>query len=161
MNRTPLPTALAVRELLESLLGRDVRADLVTEGVDPHKHPGALVGAYVDDALGLRAILLTDLALTANMGAAIALMGPRVAEDVIRSELLSPVLYDNAAEILNVAASLFNAEGAPHVRLYEAYAPREVLPGDVDRNVLARLARIDLELEVAGYGSGRASIMVT
>lgn len=160
MSRTPLPAALDLRELLESLLGRQVDGEVVTRPVDPHKHPGAMVGAYVDDQLQLRAVLLADLALTAHAGAAIALMGPRVAEDVISSELLTPVLYDNAAEILNVAASLFNAAGAPHVRLYEAYAPREVLPPDVDKWVLANVARLDMELTIAGYGSGRCSVLV-
>jgi len=160
MTRTPLPAALNLRELLESLLGREVDGAVITSPVDPHKHPGAMVGAYVDDQLQLRALLLADLALTAYTGAAIALMGPRVAEDVLRSELLSPVLYDNASEILNVAASLFNAAGAPHVRLYEAYAPREVLPPDVDKWVLAQVARLDMELTISGYGAGRMSVLV-
>jgi len=160
MTGTPLPSALAVRELLESLLGRDVEAELVTAVVDPPKHPGALVGAYVDDDDGLRALIAVDLALTAHLGASIALMGLRVAEDVIRSELLSPVLYDNAREVLNVAASLFNVDGAPHVRLVEAFAPREILPAEVEKWILARVARLDMEMTVAGYGGGRMSVLV-
>ena len=160
MTGTPLPSALAVRELLESLLGLDVEAELVTAVVDPHKHPGALVGAYVDDDDGLRALIAVDLALTAHLGASIALMGLRVAEDVIRSELLSPVLYDNAREVLNVAASLFNVDGAPHVRLVEAFAPREILPAEVEKWILARVARLDMEMTVAGYGGGRMSVLV-
>lgn len=160
MTSTPLPTGLDIRELFEGLLGRDVEAELGTGAVDPHKHPGAMVGVFVDDALQLKAIILADLALTAYAGAAIALMGVRAAEDVLKSELLSPVLYDNASEILNVAASLFNAAGAPHVRLYEAYAPREVLPADVDKWVLSFVSRIDVTLAISGYGSGRMSVLV-
>lgn len=160
MTTTPLPTAVDIRELFAGLLGRDVDAQLGTGAVDPHKHPGAIVGVYVDDALTLKAIILMDLALTAYAGSSIALMGVRVTEDVLEAELLSPVLYDNAAEILNVAASLFNAEGAPHVRLYEAYAPREVLPGDVDKWVLSHVQRVDLELAIGGYGAGRMSVLL-
>lgn len=156
---TPLPTALDVRELLEGLLGRDVEAELTSTGADPRKHPGAMVGIYVDDALVLRAVLMFDLALSAALGAAIGLMGVRLAEDVVKSELLSPALYDNAAEILNVAASLFNADGAPHVRLHEAYAPREILPADVDTKIRGMARRMDLELGVSGYGSGRLSVI--
>lgn len=96
----------------------------------------------------------------AYAGSSIALMGVRVPEDVLKAELLSPVLYDNVAEILNVAASLFNAEGSPHVRLYEAYAPREVLPGDVDKWVLSHVQRVDLELAIGGYGAGRMSVLL-
>lgn len=157
---TPLPAALEVRELLGDLLGRDVDAVVGTGVVDPHAHPGAMVGAYVDDMLKLRALVVMDLALTAHAGAAIALMPARAAQDVVAQELLTPVLYDNAAEILNVAASLFNAEGAPHVRLYEAYAPREVLPPDVAKWVVSYVRRLDMELSIAGYGSGRLSVLV-
>lgn len=156
---TPLPSALEVRELLEGLLGRDVEAELTSTGADPRKHPGAMVGAYEDDTQQLRAVVVLDLALAAAVGAAIGLMGVRIAEDVVRSELLSPALYDNAAEILNVASSLFNAEGAPHVRLAEAYAPREILPSDVDARLRGLVRRIDLELGVSGYGAGRMSVV--
>jgi len=157
---TPLPSALEVRELLEGLLGRDVEAELTSTGADPRKHPGAMVGVYVDDAQQLRAVVVLDLALAASVGAAIGLMGVRTAEDVVRTELLSPALYDNAAEILNVASSLFNAEGAPHVRLSEAYAPREILPSDVDARLRGMVRRMDLEMSVSGYGAGRMSVVV-
>lgn len=160
MARTPLPAALEVRELLEGLLGRDTEAVVGTGAVDPHQHPGAMVGAYVDDTLKLRSIIVVDQPLTAYLGAAIALMPVATAKAAIESELLTPVLYDNSAEILNVAASLFNHDGAPHVRLYEAYAPREVLPADIDKWVLAFVARLDMEVTVAGYGAGRISVLV-
>lgn len=157
---TPLPTLMDVRELLEGLLGRDVETELTSAGADPRKHPGALSGVYVDNAFTMRAFIVIDMALSAALGAAIGLMGARLAEDVVRSELLSPALYDNAAEILNVAASLFNAEGAPHVRLHEAYAPREVLPADVDVRLRGMARRMDIEMTVTGYGAGRMSLVV-
>jgi hypothetical protein len=158
-DTTPLPTVMDVRELLEGLLGRDVETELTSVGADPRKHPGAMVGAYVDNTLQLRAIVVVDMALSAALGAAIGLMGARLAEDVVRSELLSPALYDNAAEILNVAASLFNAEGAPHVRLHEAYAPREIIPSDVDTRLRGMARRVDIDVTVSGYGAGRMSVL--
>ena len=65
-----------------------------------------------------------------------------------------------AAEILNIMASLFNLEGAPHLRLYATYAPREAMPADVQKWVLAYVQRLDMELTVAGYGSGNISVLV-
>ncbi len=156
---TPLPTALEVRELLEGLLGRDVDVEVTSTGADPRKHPGAMVGVYVDDTMQVRALLLFDLALSASLGAAIGLLGVRIAEDVVRSELLSPALYDNASEILNVGATLFNVEGAPHVRLAEAYAPREIVPSDIDSRLRGMLPRMDLDVVVSGYGSGKLSVV--
>ncbi|WP_182112619.1 MULTISPECIES: hypothetical protein [unclassified Actinotalea] len=156
---SPLPAALDVRELLEGLLGRDVVARVGAAPVDPLAPGGALVAAYVDDTLGLRAIVLMDLPLAARAGVAIALMPAAAADDVLASGLLTPALYDNAAEILNIMASLFNLDGAPHVRLYEAYAPREVLPADVRTWTLAYVPRLDMAVDIAGYGTGRLSLL--
>ena len=156
---SPLPVALEVRELLEGLLGRDVDAVVGTKPVNPQEPPGAIVGVYVDDLLTLRAIILTDVALSAYVGAALALIPARTAGEAAEEGRLTPNLYDNTREVLNVAASLFNHEGAPHVRLYEAYAPREVLPPDVAKYVLAYVRRLDMELEVAGYGKGLISVL--
>lgn len=159
-DKSPLPAALEVRELLEGLLGRDVEAQVGTPPVDTRVPEGATVAAYVDDQLGLRAIVLMDLALTAFSGAAIALMPAVGAADAVEKGMITPALYDNAAEILNIMASLFNKDDAPHVRLYEAHAPRETLPADVQRWLLAYVPRLDMELTVAGYGTGSLSVMV-
>lgn len=160
MPRSPLPAALEVRELLEGLLGRDVGAEVGIEPVDPRQHPGAVVGVYVDDALTLTAVVLVDVPLAAYVGAAIALLPPRGAAEAVEREMLTPALFDNTAEILNVAASLFNHDGAPHLRLYESYAPRETLPADVAKLVMAFVRRLDMDVSVAGYGSGRLSVLV-
>lgn len=157
---TPLPAALEVRELLEGLLGRDVEAVVGTGAVDPQQHPGAVVGAYVDDTLKLRALVVFDLPLAAWAGAAIALVPAATAATCVEDAVITPALFENTAEILNVGASLFNHDGCPHLRLYETYAPRETLPGDIAKWVLAYVQRLDMELTVSGYGTGRASVLV-
>lgn len=158
-QQSPLPAALEVRELLEGLLGRDVDAIVGTAAVEPHQHPGAVVGVYVDDALQLKALIVMSMPLAAYVGAAIALLPPAGANTAVEQELLTPALYDNAAEVLNVAASLFNLDGAPHVRLYEAYAPRETLPPDIAKWVLAYVRRLDMTVDVTGYGRGNLSVL--
>jgi hypothetical protein len=160
LSQTPLPAALEVRELLEGLLGREVNATVGTGAVEPHVHPGAAVGVYVDDLLALRALVVVDMPLAAWMGAAIALVPRGTAQSAVDDGLITPALFENTAEILNVAASLFNADGAPHLRLYETFAPRETLPADVQKWVLAYVRRLDMELEVTGYGGGRISVLV-
>lgn len=159
-GKSPLPAALEVRELLEGLLGRDVDAEVGTPPVDTRVPNGATVAAYVDDQLGLRALVLMDLELTAYSGAAIALLPAVGANQAITNGMITPALYDNAAEILNIMASLFTKDDAPHVRLYEAYPPRETLPGDIQRWLLAYVPRLDVRLTVAGYGTGNLSVLV-
>jgi hypothetical protein len=159
-RQTPLPAAQEVRELLEGLLGRDVDAVVGVDPAQPHQHPGAMVGVYVNDQLKLSALVVVDMPLSAWVGAAIALVPAATARQCVETELLTPALFDNTAEILNVAASLFNADGAPHLRLYETYAPREVLPGDVQKWVMAYVRRLDVRLDVSGYGAGTMSVLV-
>lgn len=157
---TPLPSALAVRELLEGMVGREVEAHTGTAAVNPGADPGAVVAVYVDDALALRSIVVVDLALAAHLGAAIALIPAATARTAVEDAFLPPALYENAAEILNVAASLFNLEGAPHVRLYQAYAPRETLPADIAQWTVSYVTRLDMAATVVGYGTGRLSVLV-
>lgn len=160
MSRTPLPSALAVRELLEGLLSRDVEVKTGAAMVNPTQHPGGVIGVYVDDRLQLRALIVFDAALAARVGAAIGLVPAGTANAAVEDGLVPPVLFENSAEILNVAASLFNPDGAPHLRLYQTYAPRETLPNDVAKWVLAYVPRLDMDLIVAGYGAGNISVIV-
>lgn len=157
---TPLPSAKDVRELLEGLLGREVQVRTGGAMVDPTTEGGALVGLYVDRLLGLRAICLLDVPLAAYVGAAIGLVPARTAQECAAAEVLEGPLEENAGEVLNVVASLMNAEGAPHVRLDTLHAPREPLPHDAAPWVKAFVRRTDLDVEVVGYGSGRFSLLV-
>lgn len=159
-DASPLPGAAAVRDLLCGLLDRDV--DVLSDGVmvDPAADAGALVGVYVDARLRLRAVVLTDLALAAYLGAAIGLVPAAVAHQAVELRMLPPALAENAAETLNVTASLFNADDAPHLRLDTVHLPGEALPADVAQWVLAYVRRTDLAVSVPGYGRGRWSLLV-
>lgn len=160
MSTNPLPAALDVRELLENLLGRDVEVLTGASMVDPIAPGGAMVGSYVDKGLNLKAIVALDLGAAARCGAAIALIPARTADDSVESEMLPPSLSENAGEVLNIMASLFNAEGAPHVKLDAYYVPGERLPADIAGWVMAYVQRIDLQINVAGYGLGKISALL-
>ena len=69
------------------------------------------------------------------------------------------MLVEALHEVVNVLSALFNTPGAPHSKLHRLYAPGEDLPGDVV-GLLPSLNRLDLAIEVAGYGKGRISLVV-
>ena len=160
MSATPLPSALDVRELLEGLLGREVEVATGGPMVDPGSTDGALVAEYVSDQMQLAAIVVMDVPLAARSGASIALMPSLASENAVGAGELTDVLLENAGEILNVMASLFNAEGAPHLRLSAVHPPKAALPNDVAGWVLAYVPRLDLECDVSGYGPGNLSVLV-
>lgn len=160
MIPTPLPTAKDVRELFVGMLGREVEAKVGTPWVDPAERPGAAVGVYVDPLTRISALVLFDLELTARAGAAIALVPPSGADLAIEEEMVPDALLENTAEILNVMSSLFNADDAPHLVLHAAYAPLEELPGNVTTWVRTFVRRLDMSLDIHGYGEGRLSVLV-
>ncbi len=108
--------------------------------------PGGVVGVYTDDHMALRALVILSLPLAAYGGAAIGLIPVVQAEVAVDDGVLPENLYENIAEVLNVAVSLFNRDDAPHVKLYQAFQPGEALPGDVAKWVLAFVRRLDMEL---------------
>lgn len=158
MTATPLPSALEVRELLEGLVGRDFDARTGAKMVDPAK--GACVAEYVDDTMQLRALVVADIALASAAGSAIGLIPAKEVAASIKYKEMSQAQVDNFTEILNVMASMFNADGAPHLRLGNVSVPGVALPGDVAEHVMSYVPRLDVTLEVQGYGSGDLSVIV-
>lgn len=159
MSDFPLPSAMAVRELLEGLIGRDIEVRTGGDHVDPSGPGGAVVALYVTARQQIAALAVVDLPLAAHLGASIALVPAGGAEAAIEDGVLPPALVDNVGEVLNVMASLFNLDGGAHLRLDATYPPGTELPVDVAAWVMAFVARLDLDVTVKGYGSGRLSLL--
>ena len=118
------------------------------------------IGVYVDDALQVTAVVSFDLPLSAHAGAAIGLVPVAGAEAAIEEGTLNDTLRENVYEVLNIGASLFNPEGATHLRLYDVHHAGAPVPGDVLVKALTLGRREDLAVQVAGYGSGRLSYVL-
>lgn len=152
-----LPSPKDVRDLVEGLLGRDVT---VSPGrpVVPTEEVRAGVGVYVDDSLKMAAVAVADLAFCAFAGSALGLI-PVASAEGASEEGLTPAMWDNFCELLNVGASLLNADGAPHLRLYGTTPPTELPANDVGELLRGFGNRIDLQIGIAGYGTGSLSIV--
>lgn len=155
---TPLPAPKDVRDTLEGLLGRDVD---VAAG-DPFAgdpRAGATYAVYVDDHLRTRAVAVADLPFSAYAGAAIGLVPVGGAELAVEERELSPMLQENLYEVLNICASLLNAAGHPHVKLYAVHHVGETPPADVAAFATVTGRRLDLDTKIALYGTGKLSIV--
>jgi hypothetical protein len=69
------------------------------------------------------------------------------------------MLTEALHEVVNVLSALFNVPGAPHSKLYKLYAPGDDIPGDIAGS-LADFNRIDLAIDVPGYGKGALSLVI-
>ena len=152
----PVPHPKQIRDLFLGLTGKDVEVgpvDPVVPGRDP-----AVVAVFVTDKLATGAAGACDLPLAAYAGAALGLVPLPQAQEAIGSGVLPEDLTENFAEVVNVLASVFNGgSDAPHLKLYKVHGVGETLPTDVASCLGYVVRRLDLRVDVQGYGAGRLS----
>ena len=159
MTTVLLPAAKDVREMLEGLVGRTV---VVSPGapVTPAPDRPVAVAVYVAPDMSVNALCLMDLGASAYTAGGLALLPPGGCQDAVEEDgELTSLMVEALHEVVNVLAALFNTPGAPHSKLHRLYAPGEELPGDI-AGMLAAFNRIDLAVEVQGYGKGAISLVL-
>jgi hypothetical protein len=154
-----LPASKDVRDMLTGLVGKPVA---VNPGAPVTPAPGkpVAVAVYVDPQMAINALCVMDLGAAAYTGAALALLPPGGAQDAVEEDgELTSLLVEALHEVVNVLSALFNTPGAPHSKLHKLYAPGDDLPGDI-AGMLANFNRIDLAIEIPGYGKGALSLVL-
>ena len=159
MSVVLLPAAKDVRDMLSGLVGKDVA---VSPGapVTPEPNRPVTVAIYTAPDMSVNALCVMDLGASAYTAAALALLPPGGAQDAVEEDKeLSPMLLEALHEVVNVLSALFNTPGAPHSKLNKLVADGDEVPGDV-AGMLAGFNRLDLALEVPGYGKGALSLVL-
>jgi hypothetical protein len=154
-----LPAAKDVKDMLSGLIGKPVAVNPGAP-VTPTPDKPVSVAVYVDPTMNINALCVMDLAASAFTGGALALLPPGGCQDAVEEDgELSGMMVEALHEVVNVLSAMFNVPGAPHSKLHKLYAPGDELPGDV-AGMLAGFNRIDLAIEVPGYGKGGISLVV-
>jgi hypothetical protein len=160
MTTTTVPSSKVIRDLLEDLVGRDVE---VKPGPPTMPTPrwNASVATYVSPDQRILAIVTMDLALSGWTAAALALLPPGGIQDAVKDGALREMHVEALYEVVNVLSVLFNQPGAPHAKLHRLYEPGEkIMDPDVLAIANALGNREDLDVKVAGYGSGSISLVL-
>jgi hypothetical protein len=159
MTTVVLPAAKDVKDMLSGLVGKPVAVNPGPPVTPTEKSPVS-VAVYVDPGMAINALCVMDLAASAYTAGALALLPPGGCQDAVEEDgELTGLLVEALHEVVNVLSAMFNVPGAPHSKLHKLYAPGEDLPGDV-AGMLANFNRIDLALEVPGYGKGGLSLVL-
>ena len=159
MSTVLLPAAKDVRDMLSGLVGKEVA---VSPGapVTPEPNRPVTVAIYTAPDMSVNALCIMDLGASAYTAAALALLPAGGAQDAVEEDKeLSPLLLEALHEVVNVLSALFNTPGAPHSKLHKLYAPGEEVAGDL-AGMLAGFNRIDLDLDIQGYGKGSLSLVL-
>ena len=159
MSVTLLPAAKDVRDMLAGLVGKPVT---VSPGapVTPEPNRPVTVAIYTAPDMVVNALCVMDLGASAYTAGALALLPPGGCQDSVEEDReLSPMQREALHEVVNVLSALFNTPGAPHSKLNKLVPDSEPAPGDV-AGMLAGFNRLDLEIDVAGYGKGAMSLVL-
>jgi hypothetical protein len=159
MSTVLLPAAKDVRDMLSGLVGKELA---VSPGapVTPEPNRPVTVAIYTAPDMSVNALCIMDLGASAYTAAALALLPAGGAQDAVEEDKeLSPMLLEALHEVVNVLSALFNTPGAPHSKLNKLVADGEDIPNDV-AGMLAGFNRIDLTVEVPGYGKGGLSLVL-
>jgi hypothetical protein len=156
---TELPQIKDVKDLLGDLLGRDVEVT-VADAWAPTPLDRVTIAEFIDDNVRLRAITMLDLPLAVYAGASVGLLPAGGARDMVDERDPSPMVIENLYEVLNVLTAVFNVGDNPHVKISSIHAPGSDFPGDVHDVVRRLTGRLDLSVNVNGYGSGRLALII-
>jgi hypothetical protein len=159
MSTVLLPAAKDVRDMISGLVGKEVS---VSPGapVTPEPNRPVTIAIYTAPDMAVNALCVMDLGASAYTAAALALLPPGGAQDAVEEDKeLSPMLLEALHEVVNVLSALFNTPGAPHSKLNRLVPDGEQVPGDI-AGMLAGFNRLDLAIDVTGYGKGALSLVL-
>ena len=140
--------------LLRDLLGRAVTVKKSTPMALTSKAP-FVIAVYSAGPNPVAHLCICDLALAASVGAALCMLPAGSIQDTIRAGTLAPAVESNLHEVFNVMSRLFGAAGTAHASLTGLHLPSAPLPAAEAKLMSCPANRLDVEVNVSGYGAGR------
>jgi len=153
-----LPTADAIAHLLGSLFDKRIAVTKSAAPLASAAYRG--VCDYVDAEQKTLFVCVCDLPALGSLGAALAMIPPAVVAESVRAGKPSDALRENAYEVFNIAASVFNdIEGAEHhVKLRELLVAPPLPPAALAK-IAKPVSRLDFDVTVPGYPVGKVSVL--
>lgn len=153
---SPMPSPAVIATLLTDLLGRPTTAK---SGAAAPKPLSQAFAEYRDAGQALRAVTTCDMAVGASFAAALTMVPVARVDECIKDKSLDQPLTENLYEVFNVLAASFPKSGADRVVLRAMHHD-----GKLSADALALIAkpgqRLDMDIAVSGYRSGKLSIVV-
>lgn len=154
-----LPALPAIGAMLSDLLSVPVAIKALVPAL---AQEGTSVAIYrCSTSNDIANVLLCDMGFVAAVGASLSMIPAGVAAEAVRTGRPSEAIVENWAEVVNIASSLYNNASQLHVRLVERHVKPPKLPPEVIAAVQRCKVRIDAEISVKGYGSGKLAMFAT
>jgi hypothetical protein len=156
----PFPDRLSTAELFETLTGKRLKiAATRAAPINPSHRDVMFASLYHQDDGQPVAAIVVDLPLAVAVSGMLAGIPERVIMEDIRTGTIHESTVMNLHEVMNIAGSLLNSTGAPHLRLAETAKLDGELEGDLLNLVNTDALRLDLRIDVPPYPSGRFAVL--
>ena len=152
-----LPTDKGLAQMLSATLRRDTKLTAVKT---PLASAMTIGGLFVDAQNKVIGGVLADLSLACLAGAAFSLIPADAARDSIKAKGLDDFMRENFAELLNIFSVLFNPQRSHRVRLSATPFPADAASSDLLALAAKPAKRMDLEVDIDGYGRGLLSLLL-
>jgi hypothetical protein len=147
----------ALEEILSELLDKPVRGT-AKPPFEPSPQKPAVAAIYHNEHDEVACVMVISINLACYLGAALAMIPAGTAESDAKKGLLAGNLLDNFREIANILSQRVSHEhGSRRCHLVNVL-PKVVAPASEAGKAWTSTQRVDLELEVTGYGKGMISM---
>jgi hypothetical protein len=146
-----LPDVLQTKDLLGMLFeGLSVKPG---KALDVSAKANGYFGVYIIDDGTPAALCGCDIPFAGYAGSALSMLPSNTAKDSIKANDLTAVMLGNLHEIMNICTRLILRENSPHLRLRQVCA-MGALPADASALLGSARRRVDMQVDIAKYGSG-------
>lgn len=147
------PTEQATSELLGMLYGGEVETkiadDVGTQGYS---------ATFINPENELVAACVCDPAMVILSGAALSMLPPGRAKEMLKDQEFSKSVVENFHEVMNICTRLLVSNSTPHLKL-QAVGPTTEMAASVDA-VRGAASSVSFELEIPKYGLGKIQFIV-
>ena len=124
------------------------------------KFAGQFVATYNDDDGRLVALCAADVRFVARSGAALSMIAPEVAQEMIEAGAVSEPILANFHEVMNICSRLLMKDsGGAHLRLERSFRPAD--GGRLVDSLKDKGRRLAFDLQLQGYGRGSLDYVIT
>jgi hypothetical protein len=153
-----VPETKEVSRMLTFLLGREVK---VAKGnrIRTGARDYWTLGVFTADDGTVVGVCATDFPLAANSGAALSLFPPHTAKACIDANEIEESIWENTLEVYNVISRFFHEAHEGMVQLGDTYRDGANVPTDIKKFMRRSKRRVDLRINITGYGSGSLALI--
>lgn len=151
----PFPHDAKIKAVLEMLFDKKVSF----ERGEPLQAPACAAILRRDDG-SVHGCIFGDQAMIASFGALLSMSPSRVAREELVDGKPTPISKENVYEIANVLSSLYNASGAPHVKLGEVSFQTHEVMDDIQPVMDCTGRKAHLVVTIGDYPVGRMTLAI-